>query len=147
MGIADDVATIRTHGWRTIAVLVTVMESEIERALGAAVGLSLVEYTVIDVLGRHDVPVRMRDIALEAGHSPSSTTRLVSRLEDRGFVTRVAASDDRRGVASELTAEGRLLWETSRPLHDEIVASVLREADVRRDLAPVADAFRAVGAF
>ncbi|WP_235934641.1 MarR family winged helix-turn-helix transcriptional regulator, partial [Agromyces humi] len=110
MGIADDAVEVRAHGWRTLAALHGMIEAELERALAASVDLSVVEYTVLDALSRQDGwHMRMQQLARAAALSPSATTRLVNRLEDRMLLTRVLCADDRRGIYTELTAAGGVL--------------------------------------
>ncbi|WP_022878216.1 MarR family winged helix-turn-helix transcriptional regulator [Microbacterium sp. B19] len=144
MGIADDAVEIRARGWRTLAALHGLIEAELERALGV-VELSVVEYTVLDALDRQDGwHMRMQQLARAAALSPSATTRLVNRLEDRGLLTRVLCADDRRGIYTELTAAGRSLYERARPVHDEALERVLADAEKQPELAPVVDALHGV---
>lgn len=144
MGIADDAVEIRARGWRTLAALHGLIEAELERALGV-VELSVVEYTVLDALDRQDGwHMRMQQLARAAALSPSATTRLVNRLEDRGLLTRVLCADDRRGIYTELTPAGRLLYERARPVHDEALERVLADAETQPELAPVVDALHGV---
>ncbi|MFK4731445.1 MarR family transcriptional regulator [Agromyces mediolanus] len=144
MGIADDAVEIRARGWRTLAALHAMIELELERALGEAAGLSVVEYTVLDALDRQDGwHMRMQQLARAAALSPSATTRLVNRLEDRGLLTRVLCADDRRGIYTELTPAGRSLYDSARPVHDEALARVLDDASGRPELAPMVDALHA----
>lgn len=144
MGIADDAVEIRARGWRTLAALHGVIESELERAL-AAVELSVVEYTVLDALSRQDGwHMRMQQLARAAALSPSATTRLVNRLEDRVLLTRVLCADDRRGIYTELTTAGRALYERAHPLHDEALERVLADAAATPELAPVVEALHGV---
>lgn len=141
MGIADDAVEIRARGWRTLAALHGLIESMLERSLADAVGLSVVEYTVLDALDRQDGwHMRMQQLARATALSPSATTRLVSRLEDRGLLTRVLCADDRRGIYTELTADGRALYERARPIHDATLESALDEAATKPELAPVVEA-------
>lgn len=141
MGIADDAVEIRAQGWRTLAALHARIEADLERALSAAVGLSVVEYTVLDALSRQDGwHMRMQQLARAAALSASATTRLVTRLEERGLITRILCADDRRGIYTELTAAGRALYDRARPLHDETLERVLGEAAAQPELAPLVDA-------
>ncbi|WP_416447258.1 MarR family winged helix-turn-helix transcriptional regulator [Leucobacter sp. HNU] len=145
MGIADDAVEIRARGWRTLAALHGLIDTELERALGDAVDLSVVEYTVLDALSRQDGwHMRMQQLARAAALSPSATTRLVTRLEDRGLLTRILCADDRRGIYTELTPAGRALYERAHPLHDETLERVLAEAGGRPELAPLAHALHAL---
>ncbi|MBP1326043.1 DNA-binding MarR family transcriptional regulator [Leucobacter exalbidus] len=141
MGIADDAVEIRARGWRTLAALHGIIEAELERVLGSQVGLSVVEYTVIDALNRQDGwHMRMQQLAGAAALSSSATTRLVNRLEDRGLLTRILCADDRRGIYTELTAQGHELYARAKPLHDEALERVLGDASERPELAPLVDA-------
>lgn len=143
MGIADDAIEIRARGWRTLAALHGIIESELERTLGASVGLSVVEYTVLDALNRQDGwHMRMQQLARATALSPSATTRLVTRLEDRGLLTRILCADDRRGIYTELTPAGQSLYEQAHPMHDETLERVLAEATTQPELAPVVHALQ-----
>ncbi|MFE6995992.1 MarR family winged helix-turn-helix transcriptional regulator [Microbacterium sp. NPDC057659] len=142
MGIADDAVEIRARGWRTLAALHNLIDVELERALGAE-GLSVVEYTVLDALNRQDGwHMRMQQLARATALSPSATTRLVTRLEDRGLLTRILCVDDRRGIYTELTPAGQELYERAHPIHDETLERVLGEAEGQPELAPVVHALQ-----
>ena len=105
MGIKDDAVEVRAQGWRTLAALHGLIENELERALQAESKLSVVEYTVLDALSRQDGwHMRMQQLARATALSPSATTRLVNRLEDRGLLTRILCDDDRRHAGAILRA-------------------------------------------
>jgi DNA-binding MarR family transcriptional regulator len=147
MSIADDAVEVRAQGWRTLAALHGMIEAELERALAQSAGISVVEYTVLDALNRQDGwHMRMQQLARAAALSPSATTRLVNRLEDRGLLTRILCADDRRGIYTELTAAGSELYARARPIHDEALERVLVDAAARPELAPVVQALQAVPA-
>lgn len=141
MGIADDAVEIRAQGWRTLAALHGLIESELERALQAEASLSVVEFTVLDALNRQDGwHMRMQQLARAAALSPSAATRLVNRLEDRGLLTRILCADDRRGIYTELTPAGLELLTRARPVHDDALERVLVEAAAQPELAAMAEA-------
>ncbi|KQR19212.1 MarR family transcriptional regulator [Agreia sp. Leaf335] len=141
MGIADDAVEIRSQGWRTLAALHGLIESELERALTSGVSLSVVEYTVLDALSRqHGWHMRMQQLGRATALSPSATTRLVNRLEERGLLTRVLCADDRRGIYTELTEAGQALLADARPVHDETLERALTAARDMPELAPLVDA-------
>ena len=143
MGIADDAVEVRAQGWRTLAALHGLIESELERTLGGEADLSVVEYTVLDALSRQDGwHMRMQQLARAAALSPSATTRLVNRLEDRNLLTRILCADDRRGIYTELTRAGRALYDRARPIHDNTLERVLSEAAAQPELAPVVHALQ-----
>jgi DNA-binding MarR family transcriptional regulator len=136
MGIADDAVEVRAQGWRTLAALHNFIENELERSLTSEVKLSVVEYTVLDALSRQDGwHMRMQQLARASALSPSATTRLVNRLEERGLLTRILCDDDRRGIYTELTAAGHYLLDQARPIHDDALESALTEANDVPELA------------
>jgi DNA-binding MarR family transcriptional regulator len=119
MPIADDAVEVRAQGWRTLAALHGRLEDALEKALQADFDLSVVEYTVLDTLARQDGwHMRMQQLARAAALSHSATTRLVTRLENRGLLARFLCPDDRRGIYSQITDQGRDLLERARPVHD-----------------------------
>ena len=144
MGIADDAVEIRARGWRTLAALHGLIETDLERALQKEHRLSVVEFTVLDALSRQDGwHMRMQQLARAAALSSSATTRLVTRLEDRGLLTRILCADDRRGIYTELTPDGRALLEAARPTHDRALEDALSRADEIPEIAPLAASLHA----
>lgn len=147
MGISDDSALIRARGWRTLAALHALIDTELERALQAAHDLSVVEFTVLDALSRQDGwHMRMQQLARATALSSSATTRLVNRLEDRGILERVLCKDDRRGIYTELTTDGRALLERARPTHDRALELALGSAEQLPELAPLVEAIASLPA-
>ena len=143
MGIEDGAVEIRAQGWRTLAALHALIETELERALQAGADLSVIEFTVLDALSRQDGwHMRMQQLARAAALSSSATTRLVNRLEDRGLLTRILCADDRRGIYTELTDAGRLLLDSARPIPDETLARALDAAGETAELAPLVGALQ-----
>ncbi|ARF77857.1 MarR family winged helix-turn-helix transcriptional regulator [Kitasatospora aureofaciens] len=141
MSIRDDAAEVRSSGWRTLAALHGLIDAALEKALQAEHKLSVVEYTVLEALSRQDGwHMRMQQLARAAALSSSATTRLVSRLEDRGLLGRYLCADDRRGIYTELTPAGRALLEAARPVHDATLEATLTQAAELPELAPLVDA-------
>lgn len=141
MGIADDAVEIRAQGWRTLVALHALIENELERSLQTGHDLSVVEFTVLDALSRQDGwHMRMRQLARAAALSSSATTRLVTRLEDRGLLTRILCADDRRGIYTELTPAGWELLAAARPTHERVLREALAEAAEQPELRTLVDA-------
>lgn len=141
MGIDDQAVEVRSQGWRRLAALHQLIEADLGRSLERH-GLSVVEFTVLDALARQDGwHMRMTQLARAAALSPSASTRLVNRLEDRGLLRRVLCADDRRGVYTELTAAGEQLLDVARPDHDVALRDAVSEAE---GMAELADLVRAV---
>ena len=115
MGIADDAVEIRARGWRTLASLHGLIDTALEKDLTAQVGLSVVEYTLLDALNRQDGwHMRMAQLS------------------------RVLCADDRRGIYTELTATGHELYQKAKPIHDATLERVLKQAEEQPELAPLA---------
>ncbi|KNX38496.1 MarR family winged helix-turn-helix transcriptional regulator [Luteipulveratus halotolerans] len=117
-----------------------VIGSALEKELMRTNSLSVVEFTVLDALSRQDGwHMRMSQLARATALSPSATTRLVNRLEDRGLLTRVLCADDRRGIYTELTAKGRKQYDKARPTYDAVLEQALTDAAGLPELAPLVD--------
>jgi DNA-binding MarR family transcriptional regulator len=144
MAIADDAVEVRAQGWRTLAALHGRLEEALEKALQAEFDLSVVEYTVLDTLARQDGwHMRMQQLARAAALSHSATTRLVTRLENRGLLARYLCPDDRRGIYSQITDQGRELLERARPVHDATLKEALDAAADVPELRRLVELFQA----
>lgn len=132
------------QGWCALSALHGRIETHIERALQAQHDLSVREFSVLNVLSeQHDGPgghLRMNQVADSVVLSQSATTRLVTRLEDRGLLSRYLCPDDRRGIYTNVTAEGLALLVEARPTHDGALYEALKEAAQRPELAPLVTA-------
>lgn len=136
------------QGWCALSALHDRIEAHIERALQAAHGLSVREYSVLDVLsGQHGGDgghLRMNELADAVVLSQSATTRLVNRLEERGLLTRYLCPTDRRGIYTDVTEAGHQLLTAARPVNDAALREALDEAERRPALAPLVAAVRAL---
>ncbi|GAA3132108.1 MarR family winged helix-turn-helix transcriptional regulator [Streptosporangium carneum] len=138
MPLSDDAVEARAHGWRTLAALHARIEDRLERALQAGHDLSVSEFTVLDALSRQDGwHMRMQQLSRAVVLSQSATTRLVSRLEGRGLLSRYLCEDDRRGIYTEVTPSGRDLLTQARPTHDTTLKEALTEALDVPELVPL----------
>ena len=146
MSLDDDAAEARAQGWRTVAALHARIEDSLEKALRREHRLSVSEYGVLDVLARQDGwHMRMTQLSNAVVLSQSATTRLVTRLEDRGLLQRYLCPTDRRGIYTEVTAAGHELLAAARPTHDATVSAALDEAERVPELAPLVQALDRLG--
>jgi DNA-binding MarR family transcriptional regulator len=74
------------------------MRREHEVSLAQVRALALIE---------HLQPVRLRDVAADAGADKAQISRVVSSLVEKGFVSRRALAGDARSAHLELTESGR----------------------------------------
>ncbi|MEO3756201.1 MarR family transcriptional regulator [Streptomyces sp. B6B3] len=141
MTARDPALTTLAQGWCALSVLHGRIEAHIERALQAGHELSVREYSLLDVLsrqpsgdGRH---LQMKQVAHAVVLSQSATTRLVTRLEDRGLLERYLCPTDRRGIYTNVTEAGRQLLERARPTNDAALRDALDAAARNPELAPL----------
>ena len=144
MGLSDDEVESQVHGWRLLAVLHARIEAQLERVLQVDYQLSVSEYGVLELLARQqDHHLRMNQLATAMALSQSATTRLVTRLEDRGLLARYLCVTDRRGIYSEVTGPGFALLERARPAHNSTLQEALATAAMHPEMAHLVDAIRA----
>src|SRR5690349_23671999 len=107
MTATDPALTALAQGWCALSLLHGRIEAPIERALQARHDLSVREYSLLDVLSRqHDGEgghLQMKQVADAVVLSQSATTRLVTRLEDRGLLSRYLCPTDRRGIYTNVS--------------------------------------------
>ena len=130
-------------GWYALSLLQGRIETHIERALQARHDLSAREYSLLDVLSnQHDGDgghLRMTQVADAVVLSQSATTRLVTRLEDRGLLERYLCPTDRRGIYTNVTPAGLALLAEARPTHDAALREALDGAVADGRLAPLVE--------
>ncbi|MEU3052747.1 MarR family winged helix-turn-helix transcriptional regulator [Streptomyces griseus] len=141
MTATDPALTAIAQSWCALSLLHGKIEARIERALQAGHGLSAREYSLLDVLSRqHNGTgghLQMKQVADAVVLSQSATTRLVTRLEDRGLLTRYLCDTDRRGIYTDVTEAGLTLLEAARPTNDSALRTALDEAAENPELAPL----------
>jgi len=141
MTATDPALTALAQGWCALSALHGKIEAHIERALQAQHDLSVREYSLLDVLSRqHDGEgghLQMKQVVDAVVLSQSATTRLVTRLEDRGLLERYLCPTDRRGIYTNVTEEGLRLLEKARPTNDAALREALDKASENPELAPL----------
>jgi DNA-binding MarR family transcriptional regulator len=97
---------------------------EIEREL-APLDVSAAQWIVI-VLVADGSAVTLADLCKSMSYDPGAMTRLIDRVESKGFVRRVRMEGDRRCVHLELTGEGEVLYPKIREVLAEVYNRMLR---------------------
>ncbi|MFE4588563.1 MarR family winged helix-turn-helix transcriptional regulator [Streptomyces laurentii] len=148
MTATDPALTALASGWGALSLLHGRIEAHVERALQSGHGLSAREYSLLDVLSRqHDGDgghLQMKQVADAVVLSQSATTRLVTRLEDRGLLSRYLCPTDRRGIYTNVTDAGLELLREARPTNDIALREALDEAAGNPELASLVAAVEAV---
>lgn len=115
-------------------------------ATAAAGELTLSQWRLLVVVGRVDA-IRVGDIAAAVGTSLTSTSRLIGRLERRGFVTTARDESDRRATLVRISDRGIALRETVVACRRDLMETALRErgsnlpTGLSAGLRAIADAF------
>lgn len=150
MTATDPALTALASGWAALYVLHGRIDAHIERALQAKHDLSVREYSLLEVLSRqHDGiggHLQMKQVADAVVLSQSATTRLVTRLEDRGLLARYLCPTDRRGIYTDVSQAGLDLLAAARPTNDAALREALDEAAKNPELAPLVSAVESVKA-
>ncbi|MGW6455971.1 MarR family winged helix-turn-helix transcriptional regulator [Streptomyces sp. NPDC055078] len=141
MTATDPALTALSQSWCALSLLHGKIESHVERALEGGHGLSVREFSLLDVLSRqHSGPgghLQMKQVAEAIVLSQSATTRLVTRLEDRGLLRRYLCDTDRRGIYTDVTETGLALLAEARPTNDVALREAFDEAARNPALAPL----------
>lgn len=144
MTATDPALTSLAQGWCALSLLHGRIEAHVERALQSRHGLSVREYSLLDVLSRqHDGEgghLQMKQVADAVVLSQSATTRLVTRLEDRGLLERHLCPTDRRGIYTNVTPTGLALLSEARPTNQTALREALDTAAGNPELAPLVHA-------
>jgi DNA-binding MarR family transcriptional regulator len=91
----------------------------------------------------HLQPVRLRDVAADAGADKAQISRVVSSLVERGFVSRRALAGDARSAHLELTGTGREKFTaifTTMQDRDRVMRAAFQAAEVDQFVALLARA-------
>jgi DNA-binding MarR family transcriptional regulator len=70
--------------------------------VAGALGVSAVDLQTFGVIARHDGAITPSEVSAQTGLPASTVTRVLDRLEQRGFITRNSVPSDRRKIAVEV---------------------------------------------
>ena len=124
----DETPGVRTRradvlvAWHNLLQVSTRVVREFDRRLDLEHRISAREFDVLINLGNARAQsLRMTELANAAMLSSGGLTRLVGRLEERGFVRREQDTSDARSFHATLTDDGRARLAEARVTHDAIV--------------------------
>ena len=115
--------------WRRLAAVVTLLPGTLDSQMQRDAELTLFGYWVLAMLS--EAPgraLRMSELAARSNSSQSRLSHMTARLEERGWIRRERASDDRRGNVAVLTDAGYAKVVTTAPIHVERVRSLIFDA-------------------
>ncbi|OXM49906.1 MarR family winged helix-turn-helix transcriptional regulator [Amycolatopsis alba] len=131
--------------WGRVVALHGRIEQELAKALQRRHGLGLSEYRALGKLAANEKGVlRMQELAEAIGLNQSSVSRMVARLDLAGLTERDLCENDRRGVYSCITHEGRKRHAETEPTYHEVLKSALDKAGADPELKAAVSALRGV---
>ncbi|MGY6272071.1 MarR family winged helix-turn-helix transcriptional regulator [Achromobacter denitrificans] len=117
----------KSDAWHRLIQVVANVEADLGRLLQTRHGLGLSEYRALDILARSEnSELRMQELASHLRLNQSSVSRMAERLERAGLTVRDLCPDDKRGVYTVLTQEGRASLESARPDYEQALDSALK---------------------
>lgn len=112
------------------------VDSAVARELTRDTGLSMPDYLVLSTLSESaGHRRRLTDLAVRMQWSPSRLSHHVTRMEQRGLVTRADCSEDLRAAYVELTDSGWNAIRSAAPAHVASVRTHLIDLLEPEDLA------------
>lgn len=124
MGEARWLDSAEDRAWRGYRRMRTLLDLQLGRELAADSGLSMADYDVLSTVS--EAPgqqLRLTELARWLLWSPSRMSHQITRMQQRGLVTRVECETDGRGSTVALTGAGLRAIEEAAPAH---VAAVRR---------------------
>jgi DNA-binding MarR family transcriptional regulator len=121
--------------WRSYRRMFTLLEARLASELTARTGLSMADYTVLsNLVEAKNRRWRTTDLAEHMQWSQSRLSHHISRMEERGLVTREDVEEDARGSAVAITRQGLKAIAQSAPIHFAGVKEHLIDLLTRRQL-------------
>lgn len=112
--------------WSKVAAFSSAVDANLDRWLADAYRVGLTEFRALSFVSQtSDKELRVNDLAQRVGLNQSSATRLVSRLESKGYVRRDVCADDGRGVYAVITERGEALVRDARTPYEERIGELL----------------------
>lgn len=135
--------------WSKTAGFASAMDASLDRWLADTYRVGLTDFRALALVSHaSDKELRVNDLAQRVGLSQSSATRLVSRLETKGFVRRDLCQDDGRGVYAVITQQGEKLLDEVQGPYEARIHELLARASTHFpevDILQLASALREIG--
>ena len=126
----------RVATWRALAVTAADLHRKVEAGLIDDYDLPLAWFEILAALQAAGGSLRVGELCELLHELPSSLSRRLDRLEEEGYVSRLAIPvlDDKRAVTVSLTRDGRAEWRdaniTYRRMVQQHFANVLTDTDI-----------------
>lgn len=129
------------RAWRALQFMHLRLDGELARQLASDSELSYADYVVLVALtDRPDGRMRVFEIAETLGWEKSRVSHQVSRMTERGLVTKKKCGTDRRGAYVVVTRRGRRELEAAAPGHLQAVRRLFIDRLTPDQLTSIAEA-------
>lgn len=125
VGTGAHMTEVELRAWTRFNDSARLLEEVLSRHLSREHGMSHSEYEVLVRLDGAKGRMRMSTLAEQVVWSASRLTHAIDRLEGRGWVTREAVADDRRGFWACLTEAGNTALAEAAPKHADLIKHYL----------------------
>ena len=98
------------HAWSSVT---RAVQSTLGSEISKSAPLALIEFEMLDELANGEQPMRSGELGALVSLTRSGTSRAISRLVAKGFITKEGSSTDRRSVLVCITPEGRQAYEAA----------------------------------
>lgn len=131
--------------WVPLVAVLELLPKQLDAQLQADEALTHFDYFVLSLLALADGHTqRMSSLASASNASLPRLSHVVTRLEQRGYVSRRAAPDDARATDVTLTSEGRRKVLHATPAHVENVRHHVLDALTPEQLTQLRDIAQAI---
>ena len=128
------------RAWRGLQLMELSLNGALGRQLAADAGLSHPDYVVLVALtDQPDGRLRLFELGHILGWEKSRLSHQITRMADRGLVTKEKCDADRRGAYVVLSAKGRREIEAAAPGHVALVRQLFVDVLTPAQLATIAE--------
>jgi DNA-binding MarR family transcriptional regulator len=131
--------------WVRLLACAHAAEQRVKGRIKEQFGINQTQFNLLSQLDRAPGGIRMGEVARRTVVTGSNVTVVVDDLEQRSFVTRQTAADDRRATVITLTEKGRTAFAQMARIHagwiEEIFAEMPKQE--KRELVQRLDALKA----
>lgn len=136
---------VEQHTWRVWLAVAELLPRTLDAQMQRDAGLTHAAFVVLAMLSEApDRSRRMSDLARVANQSQSRLSHTVARLEERGWVRRERATEDRRGNLAVLTEAGQQVVARVAPGHVAAVREYFFQALTPEQIRLLGEALDAV---
>lgn len=126
MGSAKRLSAQEDRTWSLLVGVMMWLPAELDTYLERVAGLSHAEYQVLRWLSlSEDREIHMTHLAATASVTPSHLSRIVARLQERGWITRSSDPSDARRTLARLTDPGADVVADTEPGYAAAVRNIV----------------------